>query len=93
MEPKRAIPSQENGQQRMVGAVSDDERLSLYCEALLADPHITMLQILNMQHPLEVAHLCFPGQVLSKPGAPGRSRMGVLDCPTTHRGTGNYYRG
>src|SRR6266851_7550979 len=57
MEPKRAIPSQENRRQRMFRAVSDDERLSLYCEALLADPRITMLQILDMQRPLEVARV------------------------------------
>src|ERR1700736_1628026 len=41
--------------QRMLGAVSDGERLSLYCEALLADPRITMLQIPDMQRPLEMA--------------------------------------
>ncbi len=60
MEPKRAIPSQENRRQRMFRAVSDDERLSLYCEALLADPRITLLQILDMQRPLEVARVYVP---------------------------------
>jgi HEAT repeat protein len=60
MEPKRAILSQENRRQRMLHAVSDDERLSLYCEALLADPRITMLQILDMQRPLEVARVYVP---------------------------------
>jgi hypothetical protein len=39
----------------MLGAVNDDERLSLYCEALLADPRLTMLRMLNMQRPLEMA--------------------------------------
>src|SRR5436305_6994810 len=42
----------------MSGAVSDDERL--YCEALLADPRITTLQMLDMQHPLEVARVYVP---------------------------------
>ena len=60
MEPKRAILSQEIRRQRMLRAVSDDERLSLYCEALLADPRITMLQILDMQRPLEVARVYVP---------------------------------
>jgi HEAT repeat protein/energy-coupling factor transporter ATP-binding protein EcfA2 len=54
---KRAILSEENRRQRMLDAVSDDERVSLYCEALLADPRITMLQILDMQSPLEVARV------------------------------------
>jgi len=54
---KRAILSQQNRRQRMLDAVSDDERVSLYCEALLADPRITMLQILDMQRPLEVARV------------------------------------
>ena len=60
MEPKRAILSQENRRQRMLRAVSDDERLSLYGEALLADPRITMLQILDVQRPLEVARVYVP---------------------------------
>src|SRR6266568_2938133 len=60
MEPKRAILSQEIRRQRMLRAVSDDERLSLYCEALLADPRITRLQILDMQRPLEVARVYVP---------------------------------
>ena len=54
---ERAILSQENRRQRMLRAVSDDEGISLYREALLADPRITMLQILDMQRPLEVARV------------------------------------
>src|SRR6266581_7936345 len=60
MEPERAILPQEIMRQHILRAVSDDERLSLYCEALLADPRITMLQILDMQRPLEVARVYVP---------------------------------
>src|SRR6266568_1626296 len=64
MEPERAILSQQNRRQRMLDAVSDDERVSLYCEALLADPRITMLQILDMQRPLEVALIYDPEKAI-----------------------------
>src|SRR6266568_567818 len=74
MEPKRAILSQEIRRQRMLRAVSDDERLSLYCEALLADPRITMLQILDMQRPLEVARVYAPLRI-------SQERQRVYDTP------------
>ena len=54
MEPKHVLLSQENRRQLILNAVSDDERLSLYCEALLADPYITTLLYPGMQHPVEV---------------------------------------
>src|SRR6266516_3718122 len=76
MEPERAILSQENRRQRMLSAVSDDERLSLYCEALLADPHITMLQILDMQRPLEVARVYVPLRI-------SQERQRVFDTPVS----------
>ncbi len=76
MEPKRAILSQENRRQRMLHAVSDDERLSLYCEALLADPRITMLQILDMQRPLEVARVYVPLRI-------SQERQRVYDTPVS----------
>src|SRR5207248_464890 len=57
---EHAILSQENRRQHLLGALSDDELLSLYCEALLADPRITLLQILDMQRPLEVARVYVP---------------------------------
>src|SRR5947207_13549662 len=74
MEPKRAILSQENRRQRMLHAVSDDERISLYCEALLADPRITMLQFLDMQRPLEVARVYVPLRI-------SQERQRVYDTP------------
>ena len=74
MEPKRAIPSQENRRQRMFRAVSDDERLSLYCEALLADPRITMLQIQDMHRPLEMARVFVPLRI-------SQERQRVYDTP------------
>src|SRR6266568_3553687 len=74
MEPKRAILSQEIRRQRMLRAVSDDERLSLYCEALLADPRITMLQILDMQRPLEVTRVYAPLRI-------SQERQRVYDTP------------
>src|SRR6266699_3237928 len=76
MEPKRAILSQEIRRQRMLHAVSDDERLSLYCEALLADPRITMLQILDMQRPLEVARVYVPLRI-------SQERQRVYDTPVS----------
>src|SRR6266571_8483306 len=76
MEPKRAILSQENRRQRMLHAVSDDERLSLYCEALLSDPRITMLQILDMQRPLEVARVYVPLRI-------SQVRQRVYDPPVS----------
>src|SRR2546423_2376785 len=76
MEPERAILSQENRRQRMLHAVSDDERLSLYCEALLADPRITMLQILDMQRPLEVARVYVPLRI-------SQERQRVYDTPVS----------
>src|SRR6266566_7561429 len=76
MEPERAILSQENRRQRMLHAVSDDERLSLYCEALLADPRITMLQILDMQRPLEVARVYVPLRI-------SQERQRVYDPPVS----------
>src|SRR6266568_5178063 len=76
MEPKRAILSQEIRRQRMLRAVSDDERLSLYCEALLADPRITMLQILDMQRPLEVARVYAPLRI-------SQERQRVYDPPVS----------
>src|SRR6266581_601030 len=76
MEPKRAILSQENRRQRMLRAVSDDERLSLYCEALLADPRTTMLQILDMQRPLEVARVYVPLRI-------SQERQRVYDAPVS----------
>ena len=60
MEPNHVLLSQENRRQLILNAVSDDERLSLYCEALLADPYITMLPNLDMQHPIEVAQVYVP---------------------------------
>jgi predicted NACHT family NTPase len=47
-------------QQHFSSAVSDDKCLSLYCEALLTDPHITMVQLLTMQRPLDVAQIYVP---------------------------------
>src|SRR5256714_9838479 len=76
MEPERAILSQENRRQRMLRAVSDDERLSLYYEALLADPRITMLQILDMQRPLEVARVYVPLRI-------SQERQRVYDTPVS----------
>src|SRR5260370_20584049 len=60
MEPKHVLLSQENRRQLILDAVNDDERLSLYCEALLADPYITLLPHLDMQHPFEVAQVYVP---------------------------------
>src|SRR5260370_21684005 len=57
MEPKHVILKKENSRQFILNAVSDDERLSLYCEALLADPYISMLPNLDMQRPFEVARV------------------------------------
>ena len=74
MEPKRAILSQETRRQRMLRAVSDDERLSLYCEALLADPRITMLQIQDMHRPLEMARVFVPLRI-------SQERQRVYDTP------------
>ena len=58
MEPKHALLSQEDRRQLILNAVSDDERLSLYCEAILADPYITMLH--NLDRPFEVAWVYVP---------------------------------
>ena len=60
MEPKQVLLSQENRRQLILNAVSDDERLSLYCEALLSDPCNTMLPDLDTQHPFEVAQVYVP---------------------------------
>jgi HEAT repeat protein len=60
MEPERANPAQENMRHRMLRAISDDERVSLHCEALLADPRITMMRMLDLQRPLEVERVYVP---------------------------------
>jgi hypothetical protein len=60
MEPKHVLLLQENRRQLILNAVSDDERLSLYCEALLADPYITMLPDLDGQRPFAVAQVYVP---------------------------------
>ena len=62
MEPKHVLLSQENRRQLILNAVNDDERLSLYCEALLADPYITMLQQApRLLLPTPRAHRLRPG--------------------------------
>jgi HEAT repeat protein/energy-coupling factor transporter ATP-binding protein EcfA2 len=60
MEPKDALLSQENRRQLILNALSDDECLSLYCEALLTDPKITMLNELAMQPSFEVERVFVP---------------------------------
>jgi len=60
MEPNHILLSQENRRQLILNAVSDDERLSLYCEALLADPYITMLPNLDTQRPFDVEQVYVP---------------------------------
>ena len=47
----------------MLRAASDDELVSLYCEALLADPRVTMSQILDTQRPPGVARVYVPSRI------------------------------
>jgi len=60
MEPEHTTFSEENKKERILSTVSNDERLSLYCEALLADPSITVLHDPGMQRSLEVARVYVP---------------------------------
>jgi len=60
MEPEHTTFSEENKKERILSTVSNDERLSLYCEALLADPRNTVLHDPGMQRSLEVAKVYVP---------------------------------
>jgi HEAT repeat protein len=60
MEPEHTTFSEENKKELRLKTVSDDERLTRYCEALLADPQITMLHDLRMQRSLEVTKVYVP---------------------------------
>jgi hypothetical protein len=41
----------------MLRAFTNEERARLYREALQDDPHITILQILDMKRPLEIVNV------------------------------------
>ncbi len=54
---EQSIRSTDTKRQRILRTSTDEERLTMYREALLEDPRITTIQILNMQRPLEVTNV------------------------------------
>src|SRR5262245_25431755 len=66
MEPKHTTFSEENRRKCMIDTVSDEERLPLYCEALLADLRITTLHNPATQHPVEVTQIYVPQHLLQE---------------------------